>query len=62
MTGVSPAQLFLKRSVFTPFTLIKPSLHDHLQDKQLKMNEHRKQHVPKLREFVKNERVHVKIC
>ena len=33
-----------------------------MQDKQLKMKEYRHQQVPKLREFVKNERVRVKNC
>ena len=62
VSGVSPAQLFLKRSVRTCLTLIKPSLQDHVQDKQLKMKDYHDQRVPKLREFVKNECVRVKNC
>ena len=61
VTGLSPAQ-FLKQSVRTRLTVIKPSLQDHLQDKQLKDKEYHDQRVPKLREFVKNECVCVKNC
>ena len=61
VAGLSPAQ-FLKQSVRTRLTVIKPSLQDHLQDKQLKDKEYHYQRVPKLREFVKNECVCVKNC
>ena len=61
-TGVSPAELFMKRQLRTRLSLIKPDLQLNIEDKQEKMKDYRDAHVPKLREFVKNERVRVKNC
>lgn len=62
LTGVSPAELFMRRQLRTRLTLIKPDFKAKVEQKQEKMKNYRDLHVPKLREFVKNERVRVKNC
>ena len=61
-TGVTPSELFMKRQLRTRLSMIKPDIQSKIQEKQEKMKENRDKRVPKLREFVKNERVRVKNC
>lgn len=61
-TGVSPAELFFKRTLRTRLSLLKPDIVEKVTDKQLKMKEYRDDSVPKLREFKISETVRVKNC
>ena len=61
-TGVSPAELFFKRQLRTRLSLVKPSLIDNVNDKQVQMKKFRDERVPKLREFMAKETVRVKNC
>jgi hypothetical protein len=62
VTGVSPAELFLKRQLRSRLSLIRPDLREDVIDNQERGKAYRDNRVPKLREFVKNERVRVKSC
>ena len=59
-TGVSPAELMLKRQLRTRLSLIKPDLRQHVEDKQEEAKVYHDKKVPQLRNFVKNERVRIR--
>jgi len=62
VTGVSPAELFMKRQLRTRLSLLRPDVREAVENKQEMMKSYRDGRVPPLREFVKNERVRVKNC
>lgn len=60
VTGVSPAELFLKRQLRTRFSLLKPSLARTVEEKQLKQKIHHDKATTKLRRLSPGDSVRVR--
>lgn len=60
VTGVSPAELFLKRRLRNRFSLLKPHLERHMEEKQTQQKEQHDRSRVKLRELVSGDPVHVR--
>jgi len=60
VTGVPPAELFLKRQLRTRFSLLKPSLARTVEEKQLKQKTYHDKTTTKLRDLQPGDQVRVK--
>lgn len=60
VTGVSPAELFLKRQLRTRFSLLKPSLARTVEERQLQQKVHHDKTTSKLRHLSPGDLVHVR--
>ena len=59
-TGISPAELFLKRSPRTPLSLVKPSLQRKVESRQAASKEQCDGRTPVMRNFDLNQNVKVR--